>query len=588
MEKILDKVNYPEDLKKLTNGEMVKLSDEMRQAIINRVSNIGGHVGPNLGIVEATIAMHYVFNSPIDKIVFDVSHQSYPHKILTGRKSGFLNSDDFEKISGFTNPDESEHDFFKVGHTSTSISLACGLAKARDLKKEKENIIVVIGDGSLSGGEAYEGLNNASELNSNIIIVVNDNNMSIAPNYGGLYKNLKLLRDTDGKSENNFFKSIGFDYFYVKDGNNLDELIDTFKEIKDIDHPVIVHVNTLKGKGLSFAEENKEVWHWNIPFDKNTGKPKFDMGSFKKNYQQITSEYLLKKSKEEEKLMVITPAVPGLCGFDSSFRKELGEQFIDVGIAEEHAIAFASGLAKNGAKPVVGMGSSFIQRTYDQLSQDLAINKKPAVILVFFNGITSMDATHLGTFDISLISNIPNIVYLSPTCGDEYLSMLDWAVDQNEYPVVIRVPNDTVLEKNIQIQKDYSKINEYKVEKKGKNVAIIALGSFYTLGEKIVKELLEKENIEATLINPRYSTGIDKELLEKLKEGHNLVVTLEEGILDGGFGEKIDKLKRELDYLINNTDNYNVVLKKSQELDYYITLEMKIINKELLIDLQKK
>ncbi|MBE5820461.1 MAG: 1-deoxy-D-xylulose-5-phosphate synthase [Clostridiales bacterium] len=537
---ILDRINQPRDLKSLNNEEMELLAEEIRYAILNRVSKNGGHVGPNLGVVELTIALHYVFNSPIDKIVYDVSHQCYPHKIITGRKEGFLNPEQFNKVSGYTNPAESEHDIFKVGHTSTSVSLACGLAKARNLKGDNENIIAVIGDGSLSGGEAFEGLDNAAELNSNFIIVVNDNDISIAPNYGGIYKNLKLLRDTEGKAECNFFKAMGLDYCYVKDGNNLQELIKTFEEIKDIDHPIVVHINTVKGKGKEYIEKNKEAWHWSVPFDLETGT-RIAKGNGDKTYTQLTADFLYEKAKSDKKVMVITPATANILDFTPKFREDLGEQFIDVGIAEEHAIAYASGLAKNGAKPVVGIHSSFMQRAYDQLSQDLAINKNPAVILVVRGGISSSDVTHLGMFDIPLASNIPNIVYLAPTCKQEYFAMLEWGIEQKEYPVMIRVPNTSVTEKDITIEKDYSNLNKYKIEKQGEKVAIIALGNFYELGEKVKKELKEQKGINATLVNPRYITGIDEDVLEKLKENHKIVITLEDGILDGGFGEKITR-----------------------------------------------
>ncbi len=538
---VLDKIENPNDLKTLSLEEMNQLAEEIRKAILNRVSKVGGHVGPNLGIVETTIAMHYVFNSPIDKIVFDVSHQCYPHKILTGRKRGFLEEEEFDNVSGYTNPDESEHDIFRVGHTSTSISLACGLAKARDLKKEKGNIIALIGDGSLSGGEAFEGLDNAAELNSNFIVIVNDNDMSIAPNYGGLYKNLKQLRETEGKAECNFFKALGFDYCYVKNGNNIQELIQTFKKVKDIDHPIVVHIQTLKGKGLEYAENNKEAWHWSIPFEIEKGKKKIDKNTNTQTYPEITAKYLEKKAKEDEKVMVITPATPGICGFTPEFRKELGKQFIDVGIAEEHAIAYGSGLAKNGTKPIIAISSSFIQRTYDQLSQDLAMNNSGAVILVYRNGISGTDMTHLGGFDIPLISNIPNIVYLAPTCQEEYLSMLEWGIEQNKHSVVIRVPNDIAIQRNLLVQKDYYNINEYKIEEQGEKVAIIALGNFYSLGKTVKEKLQEKLNINATLINPRYITGIDTKVLEEIKKEHELVITLEDGILEGGFGEKITR-----------------------------------------------
>lgn len=538
---LLDNIKEPKDLKGLSIEDMEKLAEEIRDAILNRVSHIGGHVGPNLGIVEVTIAMHYVFNSPIDKIVFDVSHQCYPHKILTGRKNGFLKKEEFGKVSGYTNPDESIHDIFRVGHTSTSISLACGLAKARDLKKETGNIIALIGDGSLSGGEAYEGLNNAAELNSNFIVIVNDNDMSIAPNYGGIYKNLKQLRETEGKAENNIFKALGFDYCYIKDGNNIQALIETFQKVKDTNHPIVVHINTLKGKGVDYAEINKEAWHWSVPFEIKDGTKKGNKNNNEQTYPEITATYLKNKAKEDKRLMVITPATPGVCGFTPEIRKELGEQFVDVGITEEHAMAYASGLAQNGAKPVVAISSSFIQRTYDQLSQDIAINHSSAVILVYRSGISGSDITHLGGFDIPLISNIPNIVYLAPTCKEEYLAMLEWGIEQKEHPVAIRVPNDKVIERDSKQPTNYSNMNEYQIEEQGEEIAIIALGNFYSLGKSVKDKLREEFNINATLINPRYITGIDTKVLEGLKKKHKLVITLEDGILDGGFGEKITR-----------------------------------------------
>lgn len=538
---LLDNIKEPKDLKGLSIEEMEKLAEEIRDAILNRVSHIGGHVGPNLGIVEVTIAMHYVFNSPIDKIVFDVSHQCYPHKILTGRKNGFLKKEEFGKVSGYTNPDESIHDIFRVGHTSTSISLACGLAKARDLKKETGNIIALIGDGSLSGGEAYEGLNNAAELNSNFIVIVNDNDMSIAPNYGGIYKNLKQLRETEGKAENNIFKALGFDYCYIKNGNDIQELIETFQKVKDTNHPIVVHINTLKGKGVDYAEINKEAWHWSVPFEIKDGTKKGNKNNNEQTYPEITATYLKNKAKEDKRLMVITPATPGVCGFTPEIRKELGEQFVDVGITEEHAMAYASGLAQNGAKPVVAISSSFIQRTYDQLSQDIAINHSSAVILVYRSGISGSDVTHLGGFDIPLISNIPNIVYLAPTCKEEYLAMLEWGIEQKEHPVAIRVPNDKVIERDSKQPTNYSNMNQYQIEEQGEEIAVIALGNFYSLGKRVKDKLREEFNINATLINPRYITGIDTKVLEELKKKHKLVITLEDGILDGGFGEKITR-----------------------------------------------
>lgn len=538
MKSVLNGVNSPADLKKLSANELSILSDEIRNVLIKKVNATGGHMGPNLGMVEATVAMHSVFDSPIDKMVFDVSHQSYTHKILTGRKDAFMDPEKYHTVSGYTNPEESEHDYFTVGHTSTSVSLATGLAKARDLKGDNENIIAIIGDGSLSGGEAYEGLNNAAVLNSNIIILFNDNEMSIADNHGGLYKNIALLRETKGTAECNFFKAMGFDYYFIEDGNNIEELVETFNKVKGIDHPVVVHMHTQKGKGLEIAEKNKEHWHWIMPGEVDGTDVK--MPSVE-NYGTITADYITKKYEEDKRVIAISPATPGVTGFTEDFRKKAGIHYTDVGIAEEHAVAFASGIAANDGKPILGVMSSFIQRTYDQLSQDLCLNENPATILVFSGGISGSDATHLGTFDIPLISNIPNMVYLAPTTKEEYLAMLNWSVEQNVHPVSIRVPSGNVVSTGIEDTTDYFDLNKFKVEEEGNKVAIIALGSFFTLGKKVKESLKEKLGINATLINPRYITGIDEELLKSLEDNHELVITLEDGILDGGFGEKITR-----------------------------------------------
>lgn len=546
---ILDKINTPEDLKKISIDEMNTLADEMRQLIIKKVNTTGGHMGPNLGIVETTIALHYVFNSPEDKIVFDVSHQCYPHKILTGRKDGFTNPENYFKYTGYTAPEESAHDIFKVGHTSTSVSLATGLAKSRDLRGGKENVIALIGDGSLSGGEAFEGLDNAADLDSNIIIVVNDNDMSIAENHGGIYRNLKLLRETKGQAEVNFFKSIGFDYYYVDEGNNVQSLIETFQKVKDINHPVVVHVKTIKGKGLPQAEINKEAFHW-ISAGALDEKPQTAQSV--ETYNSITTEYLYNRAKEDKSFILINPATPGALGFTPEFRAKLGKQYMDVGIAEEHAVACSSALAKSGSKPVLAVMSSFVQRTYDQLSQDLALNKSPLTMLVFWGGISSADATHLCTFDIPLISNIPNIVYLAPTCKEEYLKMLSWSIEQTDYPVAIRVPADELISTGIEDTTDYSQLNKFKIEENGSEVAIIALGSFFKLGQTVKEELAAKMNINATLINPKFITGIDKELLENLKQNHKLVITLENGMINGGFGEKITRFYGNSDMKVLN------------------------------------
>ncbi len=531
----LDKINSPADLKKLDMEELKTLAGNIRAAVLNRDSKIGGHVGPNLGIVETAIALHYVFNSPVDKIVYDVSHQCYPHKILTGRKNGFLNDAEMGKISGYTSPAESEHDFFVVGHTSTSVSLACGLAKARDLQGEKHNVIAVIGDGSLSGGEALEGLSNAAVLGSNIIIVVNDNEMSIAENHGGLYNNLRLLRETGGKAECNMFKALGFDYHYVEDGNSLPQMIEVLNRVRDTDRPTVVHIRTLKGKGYSFAEKDKEKWHWNLPFDLASGEITVDIGG--ENYNDITFDFMKKKIAADKRVVLVNAGTPGAFGLTAERRALLGQNYVDVGIAEEHAVAMSSALAKGGCKPVYMVWSSFVQRTYDQFSQDLAINRNPAVILVSGAGISGGDVTLLGCFDIPLISNIPNIVYLAPATKEEYLAMLAWGIEQTEHPVVIRVPS-TVVYAGKEADNDYGQLNRYQVVKSGSKVAVLGLGSFLPLGARVVDEL-KKHDIDATLINPRFVSGADTELLKRLKNDHQLAVTLEDGVVAGGFGEKI-------------------------------------------------
>ena len=547
----VEKINQPTDVKNLNSEQLHILADEMRQALLQKLSKHGGHFGPNLGMVEATIALHYVFNSPTDKIVYDVSHQSYPHKMLTGRKDAFLYADKYDDVSGYSNPDESDHDFFTIGHTSTSVSLACGLAKGRDLKGDSENIIAVIGDGSLSGGEALEGLDFASELNSNLIIVVNDNDMSIAENHGGLYKNLKQLRDTDGKSECNLFKSMGLDYVFVKDGNDIDSLITAFEQVKDSTYPVVVHICTQKGKGYKIAEENKENWHYCGPFNLETGKSDMSQDGGE-DYSSMTADILLKKMKEDKTVVGITSATPTVFGFTEDKRKEAGSQFVDVGIAEETAVALASGIAKNGGKPVYGVYSTFIQRTYDQLSQDLCINNSPATILVYWASVYGMnDVTHLGIYDIPMMSNIPNLVYLAPTTKEEYLAMLDWSIEQNDHPVAIRVPISVVSDGK-KVTKDFSKLNEYEVTQNGSKIAIVALGSFYSVGAKTAEIIENKTGVKPTLINPIYITGTDDKLLEQLKENHDIVITVEDGVLDGGFGEKIARFYGNSDVKVLN------------------------------------
>lgn len=580
----IEKIDSPEDLKKLNIDEMTSLAEEMRKALIKKLSIHGGHFGPNLGMVETTIALHYVFDSPKDKIVFDVSHQSYCHKMLTGRKDAFLYEDKYDDVSGYTNPAESKHDFFNVGHTSTSVSLASGLVKARDLKGEKGNVIAVIGDGSLSGGEALEGLDFASELGTNFIIIVNDNDMSIAENHGGLYKNLKQLRKTDGKCECNLFRSLNLDYKFVKNGNDIASVISALEEVKDIDHPVVVHIVTQKGKGYPIAEKDKENWHWCMPFDIKTGKPKFTSNG--EDYGTLTADFLLEKMKKDPTVVAISAAVPTSIGFTEEKRKEAGKQFVDVGIAEEHAVAFASGIASAGGKPVFATHSSFIQRTFDQLSQDLCINNNPATVIVCTASVFGMnDITHLGIYDIPLISNIPNMVYLAPTSKEEYFAMLDWSIEQNDHPVAVRMPCNGVISSGEKVDTDYSDLNKYKITQKGSKIAVIALGDFYQLGENTVKYISESSEIKPTLINPRYITGIDEEMLENLKKEHDVVITLEDGILDGGFGEKIARFYGNSDVKVLN---YGL---KKEFLDRYsvdeVMKENRLVPQMILEDIQK-
>jgi len=556
----IEKINGPEDVKKLNIEEMTALAEEMRHALLKRASIHGGHFGPNFGMVEAIIALHYVFESPKDKMVFDVSHQTYPHKMLTGRKDAYLYEEHYDDVTGYSCPQESEHDHFTVGHTSTSVSLACGLAKARDLRGESANVIAIIGDGSLSGGEALEGIDFAAELDSNMIIVVNDNDMSIAENHGGLYSNLKLLRETNGQAECNLFKAMGLDYVYVDHGNDLRELIGAFKQVKDSKKPVVVHINTLKGKGYKPAEEHKEEWHWHLPFDIETGKSHFPEVE---DYSSVTCEYLIEKMKQDPTVVTITSGTPTILGFTQEKRKQAGRQFVDVGIAEETAVALASGIAKGGGKPVYGVYSSFIQRTYDQISQDLCIDGNPATIVVYTGSVFGMtDVTHLGLQDIPMLSNIPGLVYLAPTTKEEYLSMLDWSVEQKEMPVAIKLPGGDMISDGREVTKDWSQLNTYEVTEKGSKIALIGLGTFYSLALQTA-EMLEKKGIHATVINPYYITGLDKGLLEKLKADHDTVVTLEDGILNGGFGEKIARFYGSSDMKV-----YNYGLKK-EFLDRY-------------------
>ena len=534
----IENINSPADVKKLNIMQLNVLAEEMRHALLTRASKHGGHFGPNFGMVEAIIAMHYVFDSPKDKIVFDVSHQCYPHKMLTGRKDAYLYEEHYDDVSGYTNPDESEHDFFTVGHTSTSISLACGLAKARDLNGEDGNVIAVIGDGSLSGGEALEGLDFASELNGNMIIVANDNDMSIAENHGGLYANLKLLRETNGQAECNLFKAMNLDYIYVDKGNDIASLIEAFEKVKYTKKAVVVHINTLKGKGYAPAEQNKEEWHWHMPFDIATGESLFKGGE--PDFSDASLEYLLKKMDEDKSVVAITAGTPTVMGFTADMRAKAGKQFVDVGIAEETAVALASGIAANGGKPVFGVYSSFIQRAYDQITQDVCINGNAVTFTVFAGSVYGMnDVTHLGLQDIPMLNSIPGLVYLAPVTKEDYIAMLDWSLTQNAYPVAIKIPGGSMISTGVPVTKDFSKLDTYEITKKGSRVAILGLGTFYENAVKAADILKSSHGIDATVINPYYISGIDADTLNELKKDHAVVATLEDGYLEGGFGAKI-------------------------------------------------
>lgn len=535
----LETINSPDDLKKMNIKDLPELAEEIRKVLISKASAFGGHLSSNLGIVEATIALHYVFDSPTDKIVFDVSHQCYTHKILTGRKEGFTDPDKYRSVNGYTNPNESAHDQFRVGHSATSISLACGLAKARDLLGMKGNVITVIGDGALSGGEAFEGLDYAGgEIQGNFIVLFNDNQMSIAEDHGGIYKGLKVLRDSDGKAEHNIFKSFGFDYLFVKDGHNIESLIDALKNVKDSTQPVVVHIVTTKGKGYHFSETHQESTHWVRPFDVDTGAEKNPF--LGERFDRMIRDHLIQKMLEDSSVVTMIAAVPDALSFSKEYRDIVGKQFIDVGIAEEHAVSMAAGLAQNGCRPVFATMSTFFQRTYDQISQELCINKMPVTLIVVNASVyAANDITHIGIFDIPMMSNIPNLVYLAPTNKQEYLAMLDWSIYQKEYPVAIRAPRGGIFDTEGEVDSDYSDLNKYKTVQWGEKIAVLALGDFFQMGEELCAEIERNIGLTPTLVNPRYITGLDYDLLENLKKNHELLITLEDGVLEGGWGHKV-------------------------------------------------
>ena len=536
--KLLCNIQGPEDVKKLSNEELTELAAEVREALFNRTTKIGGHFGPNFGAVELTIALHYVFDSPRDQFVFDVAHQTYTHKMLTGRSIAYMDDAHFGDVCGFTNPKESEHDMFYIGHTSTSVSLATGLAKGRDITGKKGNVVAIIGDGSLSGGEALEGIDYAGEMDSNLIIVVNDNEQSIAENHGGLYKNLEQLRKSGGTCEVNLFKAMGLDYKYVEEGNDIETLIKAFSEVKDIDHPIVVHVHTQKGKGYALAEKNKEDWHYAMPFNKETGeRVSFGNGE---SYQDIFGKYMLDKIAKNDKVVCMTAAVPGAVGLGQDVRNKMGKNYVDVGIAEEQAVAMCSGIAKNGGKPVFVTNATFAQRVYDQMTQDVSLNGNAVTTVLFSTSIYGMgDATHIGISAMGMFTNIPGVAYLSPTSKEEFLAMLEYSIEQSDHPTIIAVPCNGVNEAVYHVDNNYHDADKYQVCEVGEKIAILALGDFFDIGVNTAELIEEKTGKKVTLINPRFASGVDRDLLDRLTTEHDVFVTLEDGILEGGFGQKI-------------------------------------------------
>ena len=533
----LEHISSPADIKGYTAEQRRLLAEEMRTALIHRTSLIGGHIGPNLGIIEATIALHTVFDSPRDKIVFDVSHQCYPHKMLTGRAGAYVNEAEYGDVSGFTNTDESTHDIFNIGHTSTAISLASGLAKARDLAGGTENIVALVGDGSMSGGEALEGLNVVGEMGTNFIIVFNDNDQSISENHGGMYRKFKELRETNGTAPDNLFRAMGLDYRYVENGNDVEELIRVFRAVKDTPHPIVIHIHTQKGKGLTFAEADPEGWHRHAPFHLENGIAK--KPAKPDPYAAATVDFVLETARKNPNFVYLSAGIVGGINLSPADRAQLGRQYLDVGIAEEHAVAMASGLARGGARPIFGTYSSFFQRTYDQMAQDVAINRSPAVFLATGTSLyRSTDVTHLGFYDISIFSNIPNLVYLAPTSVAEHIAVLRWAVEQREHPVMIRMPYTGYDESPYPVRADYGTLNKSIVVTEGADVALIGVGNFAALASAAAEELAH-EGLHATVINPLYLSGLDAELLDSLRAKHRLILTVEDGILAGGFGQKV-------------------------------------------------
>ena len=572
---LLNKIAGPKDVKKLSIPEMEKLAQEIRTLIVEKDAAEGGHLGPDLGIVEATIAYHYVFDAPKDKLVWDISHQTYPHKMLTGRAKAWLDPDHYEDVTPYSNPDESPYDYYAVGHTSTSVALATGMAKARDLMGQRENIMALIGDGSLTGGLAFEGLNNAAIEPHNLVVVVNDNQWSIDKNVGGVVTSLKKLRDSNGQTAENPFKAMGFDYRYVADGNDLSAMIDAFKAVKDVDHPILLHINTLKGKGYEPAVKDEEAHHWVSPFNLEDDQP-LAAENQKPTSKSVALDVIKEQIDAGQNIMAINAAIPGVFNLDN-FKNEYPANYTDVGIAEQESVAFATGFAKEGGIPVLMENSTFLQRAFDQLSHDTAANDLPVVMLVAGGTISSQSKTHLGIFDQVMISNLPNWIYLAPTTLAEEKAMLEWAIKQKKHPVAIKVPGDVPETDHQTVITDYSTIN-YQV-KPGKEVAVIGLGAFYQLGEKVANKL------GATLVNPLSANILDEKALDQLAANYKVIVTLEDNILDGGFGQKVASYLGNKDVKVLNYGQNRVYTDQTPVAEIYqqnhLTLE------QIVADVQK-
>lgn len=578
---ILSSIHTPADVHALSAQQLRDLCLEIRATLLDYGKQHGGHIGSNLGVVELTVALHRVFDSPRDRFIFDVSHQSYVHKMLTGRAEAYLDQSRFDEVTGFTNPLESEHDSFVLGHTGTSISLACGLAKTRDMQRGAAgestigNVIAIIGDGSLSSAIAFEGLNNAAEQGGNLIIIVNDNEMSIAEDFGGMYGQLAKLRTSNGMAELNLFKAFGLDYRYVEQGNDVDALVEVLNEVKDIDHPIVVHIHTTKGLGFNDETEADngsdgcnqtnpqphagqcEANHWQDP-EASLGKPL----DARKYYGEMAMASLERRFDNEPGLVVISPATPGSNGITRDFRERAGAHYVDTGITEEHAAAFAAGIARAGGRPVLATSATFFQRTFDQLQQELALNHVPATLLIFGAGISGADNTHSGTFDMTMFANVPDVTCLAPASGEQMLDMLAWATGPSEHGVVaIRMPGEQILALERAADMAFDPLQRaeehdpavniagaypfarYQIVQPGRDVAILGLGNTMPLAAEITSALAENDEehaaITATLVDALQYSTMDAELLAMLADGHRLVVTLEDGQLEGGWGEKV-------------------------------------------------